>query len=230
MKFKKIAALATATMMAAAVLTGCGSSESTQAPAENAAETPAQAPADAPAKAEAEAAAPGDSGFTEVPIGEEQESADAHINVAAVYFQAVDMKSGEGNTQSGADFTMHIEADIAAMENDLGFVVDQFVPGLTVEYEIVNQANNAVVVKGTFMQMNASDGPHYGANINLNNAGTYTARFIIHSPAENNYFIHTDDDTKPGSTLQKYWPNDKPLSVEFKDWVFDGKKVQPEYN
>ena len=167
-------------------------------------------------------------GFVEHDIGDEQKAGFLAVN--GVYFQAVDMKSGEGNTQRGADFTMHIEADIAAMENDLGFVVDQFVPGLTVEYEIVNQANNAVVVKGTFMQMNASDGPHYGANINLNNAGTYTARFIIHSPAENNYYIHTDDDTKPGSTLQKYWPNDKPLSVEFKDWVFDGKKVQPEYN
>ena len=167
-------------------------------------------------------------GFVEHDIGDEQQAGFLAVN--GVYFQAVDMKSGEGNTQKGADFTMHIEADIAAMENDLGFVVDQFVPGLTVEYEVIDQSSSAVAAKGTFMQMNASDGPHYGANINLNQAGTYTARFIIHSPAENNYFIHTDEDTKPGSDLQKYWPNDKPLTVEFKDWVFDGKKVQPEYN
>ena len=167
-------------------------------------------------------------GFVEHDIGDEQQAGFLAVN--GVYFQAVDMKSGEGNTQSGADFTMHIEADIAAMENDLGFVVDQFVPGLTVDYEIVDQASGEIATKGTFMPMNASDGPHYGANINLTQAGTYTARFIIHSPAENNYFIHTDEDTKPGADLQKYWPNDKPLTVEFKDWVFDGKKVQPEYN
>ena len=167
-------------------------------------------------------------GFVEHDIGDEQKAGFLAVN--GVYFQAVDMKSGEGNTQKGADFTMHIEADIAAMDNDLGFVVDQFVPGLTVDYEIVDQKSKKTVTKGTFMQMNASDGPHYGANINLNQAGTYTARFIIHSPAENNYYIHTDADTKPGSTLQKYWKNDKPLTVEFKDWVFDGKKVQPEYN
>ncbi|MBQ8012853.1 MAG: iron transporter [Treponema sp.] len=167
-------------------------------------------------------------GFVEHDIGDEQQAGFLAVN--GVYFQAVDMKSGEGNTQKGADFTMHIEADIAAMENDLGFVVDQFVPGLTVEYEVIDQSSSAVAAKGTFMQMNASDGPHYGANINLNQAGTYTARFIIHSPAENNYFIQTVEDTKPGSDLQNFWPNDKPLTVEFKDWVFDGKKVQPEYN
>lgn len=167
-------------------------------------------------------------GFVEHDIGDEQKAGFLAVN--GVYFQAVDMKSGEGNLQFGKDYTMHIEADIAAMDNDLGFVVDQFVPGLTVDYEIVDQANGESVTTGTFMQMNASDGPHYGANINLNKAGTYTARFIIHSPAENNYFIHTDEDTKPGSTLQKYWPNDKPLTVEFKDWAFDGKKVEPEFN
>ncbi len=167
-------------------------------------------------------------GFVEHDIGDEQQAGFLAVN--GVYFQAVDMKSGEGNTQKGADYTMHIEADIAAMDNNLGFVVDQFVPGLTVDYEIVDQATKQVATSGTFMQMNASDGPHYGANINLTKASTYTARFIIHSPAENNYYIHTDEDTKPGETLQKYWKNDKPLTVEFKDWVFDGKKVQPEYN
>ncbi len=167
-------------------------------------------------------------GFVEHDIGDEQQAGFLAVN--GVYFQAVDMKSGEGNVQKGSDFTMHIEADIAAMDNNLGFVVDQFVPGLTVDYQIINQANGSIATEGTFMQMNASDGPHYGANINLNKAGTYTAKFIIHSPAENNYFIHTDEDTRPGETLQDYWKNDKPLTVEFKDWVFDGKKVQPEYN
>ena len=182
----------------------------------------------AASSAAAEVTEEDEGGFVEHDIGDEQKAGFLAVN--GVYFQAVDMKSGEGNLQFGKDYTMHIEADIAAMDNDLGFVVDQFVPGLTVDYEIVDQANGESVTTGTFMQMNASDGPHYGANINLNKAGTYTARFIIHSPAENNYFIHTDEDTKPGSTLQKYWPNDKPLTVEFKDWAFDGKKVEPEFN
>lgn len=178
--------------------------------------------------AAAEAPENNGAGFVEHDIGDEQQAGFLAVN--GVYFQAVDMKAGEGNFQRGADFTMHIEADIAAMENDLGYIVDQFVPGLTIDYEIVDQNSGSVDVSGTFMQMNASDGPHYGANVSLNKAGIYTVRFIIHSPAENNYFIHVDEDTKPGSDLQKYWPDDKPLAVEFTDWVFDGKKVQPEYN
>ncbi len=182
----------------------------------------------ASSSAAAEVVEEDEGGFVEHDIGDEQKAGFLAVN--GVYFQAVDMKSGEGNVQNGADFTMHIEADIAAMDNNLGFVVDQFVPGLTVEYQIVDQSSGSIATEGTFMQMNASDGPHYGANINLNKAGTYTARFIIHSPAENNYYIHTDEDTRPGETLQDYWKNDKPLTVEFKDWVFDGKKVQPEYN
>ena len=169
----------------------------------------------------------GSGSFVEHGIGEEQQAGFLAVN--GVYFQAVDMKSREGDIQSGADYTMHIEADIAARENNLGFIPDQFVPGLTVEYMIIDQSDNSVQAEGTLMSTYASDGPHYGSNIMLNRAGTYTARFIIHSPAENNYYIHTDKDTKPGETLQDYWKDDKPLTVEFRDWVFDGRKVQPEY-
>ena len=218
---KKTLSLVLAGAAMAFAFVACSKSNGSQ-PAAAATETPAAS------SAAAEVAEEDEGGFVEHDIGDEQKAGFLAVN--GVYFQAVNMKSGEGNLQFGKDYTMHIEADIAAMDNDLGFVVDQFVPGLTVDYEIVDQANGESVTTGTFMQMNASDGPHYGANINLNKAGTYTARFIIHSPAENNYFIHTDEDTKPGSTLQKYWPNDKPLTVEFKDWAFDGKKVEPEFN
>ena len=218
---KKTLSLVLAGAAMAFAFVACSKSNGSQ-PAAAATETPEASSAAAEVEEE------DDGGFVEHDIGDEQKAGFLAVN--GVYFQAVDMKSGEGNLQFGKDYTMHIEADIAAMDNDLGFVVDQFVPGLTVDYEIVDQANGESVTTGTFMQMNASDGPHYGANINLNKAGTYTARFIIHSPAENNYFIHTDEDTKPGSTLQKYWPNDKPLTVEFKDWAFDGKKVEPEFN
>lgn len=218
---KKTLSLVLAGAAMAFAFVACSKSNGSQ-PAATATETPAAS------SAAAEVTEEDEGGFVEHDIGDEQKAGFLAVN--GVYFQAVDMKSGEGNLQFGKDYTMHIEADIAAMDNDLGFVVDQFVPGLTVDYEIVDQANGESVTTGTFMQMNASDGPHYGANINLNKAGTYTARFIIHSPAENNYFIHTDEDTKPGSTLQKYWPNDKPLTVEFKDWAFDGKKVEPEFN
>lgn len=194
MKFKKIAALAAATMMTAAVLTGCGSAgtqEAAQAPAESAAaasETPEKT---TEAKEEA-AAAPGDAGFTEVPIGEEQESKEAHINVAAVYFQAVDMLPADQMPASEAD--IHLEADISTIDDYYGFGLGAWVPYLTVDYD-VKDTSGASVANGTFMPMNADDGPHYGDNIKMPGEGTYTLELTIHSPAENGYLLHSDSET-----------------------------------
>ena len=181
-------------MMAAAVLSGCGSTETqdaAQAPAENAAAAAETPDKEAPAEADA-AAAPGDAGFTEVPIGEEQESADAHINVAAVYFQAVDMLPADQMPASEAD--IHLEADIATIDDYYGFGLGAWVPYLTVDYD-VKDTSGASVASGTFMPMNADDGPHYGDNIKMPGEGTYTLELTIHSPAENGYLLHSDSET-----------------------------------
>jgi hypothetical protein len=48
------------------------------------------------------------------------------------------------------------------------------------------------------MPMNASDGPHYGANIKLPGAdgpGTYTVRFLIQNPEAQGYVLHVDQET-----------------------------------
>jgi uncharacterized protein involved in high-affinity Fe2+ transport len=64
------------------------------------------------------------------------------------------------------------------------------------------------------MPMNASDGPHYGANIKLGEAGKYTVRFIIESPTEAyGYLLHIDKET---GVEGRFWTT--PLEVE---WDFD---------
>ncbi|MBO5560195.1 MAG: iron transporter [Firmicutes bacterium] len=186
MKFKKFAALAAATVMAASAFTGCGSTQSQTSEPAPAAEAPTEAQA-----ADAEVA-PGDAGFTEVPIGEEQESADAHINVAAVYFQAVDMLPADQMPASEAD--IHLEADISTIDDYYGFGLGAWVPYLTVDYD-VKDASGASVANGTFMPMNADDGPHYGDNIKMPGEGAYTLELTIHSPAENGYLLHSDSET-----------------------------------
>ena len=55
--------------------------------------------------------------------------------MAAVYFQPVDMEPA-GSALSKEESDMHIEADISALENDLGYGVGDFVPYLTIKYEI----------------------------------------------------------------------------------------------
>jgi uncharacterized protein involved in high-affinity Fe2+ transport len=149
-----------------------------------------------------------EAGFEEFSLGDDFEL--GPLNVAGVYFQPVDMLPADaGLPASQAD--MHIEADISAAENDLGYGVGDFVPNLTVDYEVTRSTGEKI--EGTFMPMNASDGPHYGANIKLPGAGgpgTYTVRFLIKNPEAQGYVLHTDATTGvPG----RFWT--QPLVAEW---------------
>jgi uncharacterized protein involved in high-affinity Fe2+ transport len=151
-----------------------------------------------------------EAGFEEFPLGDEIEL--FPLNVAGVYFQPVDMLPA-GKSLPAAEADMHMEADIAALEgNGLGYGAGDFVPNLTVRYEIV-KSDSDWKIDGTFMPMNASDGPHYGANLKLDGAGTYNIKFVILSPESQDYLIHVDQETGvPG----RFW--NQPLVAE---WDFD---------
>ncbi|MDR2135450.1 MAG: iron transporter [Treponema sp.] len=141
-----------------------------------------------------------EAGFEEFPIGDDKEL--GPINVAGVYFQPVDMLP-VGNSLPASQSDMHMEADISAAEgNNLGYGVGDFVPYLTVKYEITK--SDGWKIDGAFMPMNASDGPHYGANLKLNGAGTYKVRFIIQNPDSFGYLLHVDNATGvPGRFWQQ---------------------------
>jgi uncharacterized protein involved in high-affinity Fe2+ transport len=154
--------------------------------------------------------APGEeAGFTEYPLGDDFVL--GPLNVAGVYFQPVDMEPVSAGLRA-SESDMHLEADISAAENDLGYGVGDFVPNLTVRYEIVRSTGEKV--EGTFMPMNASDGPHYGANVKLpgpGGAGSYTVRFLIQNPEAQGYVLHVDKETGvPG----RFWG--APLVAEWK--------------
>ncbi|MDO5727554.1 MAG: iron transporter [Bowdeniella nasicola] len=206
-----LAAIALAGSMAA-----CGSDESKDG--DSSAETTAavdEAEGDAEGEDEGEEA-DGEAGFREEPVGEEV--FEGPIKVAAVYFQPVTMEPEMGVPHTEA--SMHLEADIAAVpDNGLGYGAGDFIPGLTVDYEILKE-DGSVVQDGTFMPMNASDGPHYGLNLPPLEAGDYTLRFIIKSPADTGWMLHTDAETGvPG----EFWT--EPIVAEFKDWHWDPATV-----
>ena len=228
MKKKTVAALC-ATVLAMSALVGCGGS-SGAASSEPAAEAEAPAeetPAEEAAPAEqaeadvveetADAAADG-AGFTEYPIFEDEKV--GFMNVSAVFFQAVPMTAGATiKEQKAEDYDIHLEADISALENTLGYEKGSWVPYLTVDYKVA--AGNEVKAEGTFMEMAASDGPHYGANIKLPDAGKYELTITTHSPADNDYLIHSDALTGPGGKFEDYFKNGEPLSVT-KTWDYTG--------
>ena len=183
---------------------GCGSSQ-TAKPSE-----PPKPEAKTEAKTD-KAAAPNEAkGFEEFPIGEEQET--EGLKIAAVYFQPVTMEpAGMSLPPDKAD--LHLEADISATaDNKTGFGVGDWVPNLTVKYKL-KKLDNGQVIEGNFMPMNATDGPHYGANVKMLGAGKYEVVFIIESPEKQGFMLHTDKETGvPG----RFWT--KPLEVK---WEFD---------
>ena len=234
MEKKNIKALMSATAVAAALvacfgLAACGSSTASSAAsaassaaseaataasaaASEAASTAAEAASEAASDAASAAAAPGEAaGFTEIPIFEDEEVGFLHVN--AVYFQPVPMTDGN----SIEDYDLHLEADIAALENNYGFGVGDWVPYLTVDYKVIG-SDGKTAAEGTFMEMSASDGPHYGANIALPKADTYTLEITIHSPADNNYLLHTDAETGPGA--KSFDETDWPLVVTYEGWDY----------
>ncbi|MCR4645599.1 MAG: iron transporter [Oscillospiraceae bacterium] len=208
----------------AASLTACGSSTTSTAEVSSAApasvaEADTEAPETEAEKTEAEvktdALAPGDdaAGFTEYPIFEDEEV--GFLNVSAVYFQPVPMSGGNENTE---DFNIHLEADVSALENNLGFGVGDWVPYMTVDYKIVASSGDTAA-EGSFMVMSASDGPHYGANVKLPDADTYSIEFTFHSPEENGYLLHTDAETGPGGSFDEYF-KDGNLKVTYEGWEY----------
>jgi hypothetical protein len=204
---KRTLALALAAAIAICV-TGCSSTGNTTTSTPSTSET-------ATADVSVSDAATNDAGgFQENPIFEDEEL--EFINLSAVWFQAVPMAPGQEDI---SDYDIHLEADISALENDLGYGVGDWIPYLTVDFDVVDEATGQSAASGTFMTMSASDGPHYGANIALPNAGTYDLTITIHSPAENGYLIHSDSETGPGGVLETYFA-DGNLSYTYTGWEY----------
>lgn len=198
---KKILALAGASC-AVASLAACtsGSDTSTNTTAADTKEETSTAAGDTTVQTNAIG---NDVGFEEITIFEDEEV--SFINVNAVYFQPVPMAPGQENYE---DFDLHLECDVAAMDNKLGYGKGDWIPYLTIDYKVIAQ-DGSTAAEGTFMNMAASDGPHYGANIKMPGAGKYSLEFTIHSPAENGYMVHSDSETGPGGLLSdpEYWGN-----------------------
>lgn len=154
-------------------------------------------------------------GFDEFDIGEEQEV--GPIIVAGVYFQPVDMEPA-GNSLPKNEADCHMEADISASQEGaaLGYGVGDFVPWLQVK-AIIQKHGSDKVQEVAFMPMNASDGPHYGANVKFEEGlGKYNVKFEISAPG-NDYLLHVDKET---GVTGKFWT--EPIIVEWPDFEWQG--------
>ena len=209
MKNKKMMAIVALALAGVLALAGCGSNGNSAKSASKSQATEQKADDKADDKG-------GDKGFEEVPVGPHQDQNIGPLTIGAVYFQPVDMvPAGMGLKASEASF--HLEADIHANQKGtkLGYGKGEFIPDLTVNYEIVDKASGESVGKGTFMQMNASDGPHYGANVKLDKAGNYKLVLSIESPEKKGWMLHVDPATGVDG---RFWT--EPIKATFDDWKY----------
>lgn len=219
--------LAVSMLIAAVALSACGGSKSAETKAsgsatESSAETKAGGTTAAAGETKAgetkaEAKAPGeDAGFEEFPIGDDQEV--GPLIISGVYFQPVDMEPA-GNSLSKADSDCHIEADITASQEGttLGYGKGDFVPWLQVKAIIQKKGSDKEPTEVAFMPMNASDGPHYGANFKFpEGVGVYDVKFVVSAPG-NDYLLHVDKET---GVTGRFWT--EPLVAEWPDFEWNG--------
>lgn len=131
----------------------------------------------------------------EYPVGKPQIV--NHMEIGAVYLQPIRMEP-EGMMLAANKADVHLEADIHATKgNPNGFGEGEWVPYLNIRYEL-SKVGGGKVLKGDFMPMVASDGPHYGDNVKLMGPGTYKLKYIISAPNANpdsHFGRHTDKET-----------------------------------
>ena len=213
---KLVSAVAALALVGTLGLAGCGSKNDSNPSGGDKGGAAAAPPDKASDSASVEATndSGGDAGFEEYPIGDDKE-AEGQINVALVYFQPVDMEPAGAAGLKASESSFHMEVDVSGLkDNTLGYGAGDFVPGLTVDYKIALKDGSGTPVTGTFMQMNASDGPHYGANIKLDQAGEYTVTLTIHSPEENGWVLHVDPET---GVKGRFWT--QPIELTW-DWDY----------
>ena len=172
-----------------------------------------------PADSATEQAEDSGAGFQEYPVGDDQPAPGNNgvneLNVSVVYFQPVDMEPAGAAGLKASEASFHMEVDVSALkDNTLGYGAGDFVPGLKIDYKIALKDGSGTPVTGTFMKMNASDGPHYGANIKLDQAGDYTVSVSIHSPEEDGWVLHVDPET---GVKGRFWT--QPIELQW-DWKY----------
>ncbi|NNC23569.1 iron transporter [Salinisphaera sp. USBA-960] len=114
--------------------------------------------------------------------------------ISPVFLQAVDM-SGEQSGMNSSEADIHFEADIHADSDEKhGFDPGAWIPYLTVSYKLTKKDSDWSSAGG-LMPMVASDGPHYGANVELDGPGKYTVQLRILPPSHNGFSRHTTKDT-----------------------------------
>ena len=139
------------------------------------------------------------------------------FDISVKFFQPGEMIPSPNSTmwmEKYADSQMHLEVDTKAnaFGTNWGYSVDETPANLHMMYVLMDDSKK-VISQGMMMEMNASDGAHYGTNLKndtIKKAGDYTLKITVYPPVA--YDLHSDYLTGVPATD---WF--KPLTAEM-DW------------
>lgn len=105
-----------------------------------------------------------------------------------------------------SDKTVFLQCYVNAnADNGLGYPSGAFVPGLLIEFEILDDSGTAVQA-GRFQPLNAADGPCYGANLSLKDGAQYSVHLTLHNPQKSGYGLILDANAGPDKTFDEWLP------------------------
>lgn len=135
------------------------------------------------------------------------------LKVAAAYLQAVIMDP-QDEMCGPVEADIHLTTAVHALAgNANGFGAGEWIPNLTVRFELTRRGSN-YDVKGELVPMVAQGGPHYGKNLKLDGPGKYHLTVTISPPNLAGFYRHTDKETG----VAAWWP---PFTEDW-DFVFVG--------
>lgn len=143
-------------------------------------------------------------------VGQPLERNDMVIVVQYIQAVTMDGMNHAGHNMGAGPGDAHLEAVIYASKNSkFGFQPGEWIPYLDITFEIAKEGS-AFTSKGRLQPMLASDGPHYGANLNLDGPGKYKVAITFTPPPADVFPRHTDKETGAA----EWW---KPFTEE---WAF----------
>jgi uncharacterized protein involved in high-affinity Fe2+ transport len=99
------------------------------------------------------------------------------------------------NLTSHEPADIHLEAHIHALAgNPYGFREGDWFPYLNVRYMLTKKGSRWTT-SGMLRPMMASDGPHYGGNVDLDGPGAYELVLTVAPPSPQDFMRHTDTET-----------------------------------
>lgn len=137
-------------------------------------------------------------------VGQPLEHNDMVIVVQYIQAVTMDGMNHAGHTMGGGAGEAHLEALIYASKNSrFGFQPGEWIPYLDIAFD-VHKEGSEFKTSGRLMPMLASDGPHYGSNLNLDGPGKYRVSMRFTPPSAETFPRHTDKETGAAQWWQPF--------------------------